>query len=578
MRSSNATCSSTLRAMDPHALPVLFERALASGRLHSAYLISGPRDAGARRRPGVRARERLRARNACARSCAGCRRSSTARGDRDRRHRPQRSAVPADRRPSRPVLGRARRRGHARADRTDPRAPARAAPVGGEGGRRVAVIADAEWLNQEAQNALLRLLEEPPPRTSLVLVTASPAGLLATVRSRCQKVALPAERRDPLAAPEAADVARRASTRCRARRCPRCSTGPRSFAASAHSAAAQLEELARARLGLAAAADRRARRRRARGARRARRRARALAVPSGARAAQRESADDGRARAARAPGGRARLVPDVVRQPLPPRRGRVRRRPRRWSPSARSRAASKDCSRSARATAWRSNARAVALAEADPRVWATRRRAPARGGRARRRGPRRPRALARPPARGGRRRGRSRLSLHELAARACSARCSPSRSAGRASAACPCRSTCAATRRTRSTSCSTSGPPRAAATSAACCTATPARSTSRGARSTPSSTSRSRGSSRSSRDRGLREVAAALPLERLLVETDAPLLAPEGHRGRRNEPARVVRRGRACSRRCTSAREEEVARATTRNARARVPARAASRR
>ena len=42
------------------------------------------------------------------------------------------------------------------------------------------------------------------------------------------------------------------------------------------------------------------------------------------------------------------------------------------------------------------------------------------------------------------------------------------------------------------------------------------------------------------RDRGLREVAAALPLERLLVETDAPLLAPEGHRGRRNEPARVV--------------------------------------
>src|SRR5262249_56101795 len=75
----------------------------------------------------------------------------------------------------------------------------------GEGGRRGAVIGDAEWLNQEAQNALLRLLEEPPPRTSLVLVTASPAGLLATVRSRCQKVALPAEERDPLAMPEAAE-------------------------------------------------------------------------------------------------------------------------------------------------------------------------------------------------------------------------------------------------------------------------------------------------------------------------------------------------------------------------------------
>jgi DNA polymerase-3 subunit delta' len=58
-------------------------------------------------------------------------------------------------------------------------------------GRRAAVIADAEWLNQEAQNALLRLLEEPPPRTSLVLVSASPAGLLATVRSRCQRVTFP---------------------------------------------------------------------------------------------------------------------------------------------------------------------------------------------------------------------------------------------------------------------------------------------------------------------------------------------------------------------------------------------------
>ncbi|MDD9872402.1 MAG: TatD family hydrolase [Deltaproteobacteria bacterium] len=37
----------------------------------------------------------------------------------------------------------------------------------------------------------------------------------------------------------------------------------------------------------------------------------------------------------------------------------------------------------------------------------------------------------------------------------------------------------------------------------------------------------------------LREVAAALPLENLLVETDSPLLSPEGQRGKRNEPARV---------------------------------------
>src|SRR5262249_32101416 len=70
------------------------------------------------------------------------------------------------------------------------------------------------------------------------------------------------------------------------------------------------------------------------------------------------------------------------------------------------------------------------------------------------------------------------------------------------------------------------------------------------------------------RDRGLREVAAALPLDRILVETDAPLLAPEGHRGRRNEPVRVVDVGRVLAR-IHERPEAEVARITTRNARAR---------
>jgi TatD DNase family protein len=67
-------------------------------------------------------------------------------------------------------------------------------------------------------------------------------------------------------------------------------------------------------------------------------------------------------------------------------------------------------------------------------------------------------------------------------------------------------------------------------------------------------------------DRGLRGVAAALPLDRLLVETDAPLLAPEGLRGRRNEPAFVDRVGRALAS-VQGLAPEEVAAATTRNAR-----------
>ena len=68
------------------------------------------------------------------------------------------------------------------------------------------------------------------------------------------------------------------------------------------------------------------------------------------------------------------------------------------------------------------------------------------------------------------------------------------------------------------------------------------------------------------RDRGLRAVAAALPLERLLVETDAPLLAPQGHRGERNEPARVALVGEMLA--LAQGRPiEEVARVTAKNAR-----------
>ncbi len=68
------------------------------------------------------------------------------------------------------------------------------------------------------------------------------------------------------------------------------------------------------------------------------------------------------------------------------------------------------------------------------------------------------------------------------------------------------------------------------------------------------------------RDRGLRDTAAALPLDRLLVETDAPLLAPEGQRGARNEPARVAEVGAALA--AAQGRPvAEVAESTARNAR-----------
>jgi DNA polymerase-3 subunit delta' len=62
------------------------------------------------------------------------------------------------------------------------------------GGYKVAVVAEADLMNANAANALLKTLEEPPPATVLVLCSARPTRLPATIVSRCQrlKVATPA--------------------------------------------------------------------------------------------------------------------------------------------------------------------------------------------------------------------------------------------------------------------------------------------------------------------------------------------------------------------------------------------------
>lgn len=57
--------------------------------------------------------------------------------------------------------------------------------------RKIGVIYEADRMNDEAQNALLKTLEEPPPDTTLILCTANPASLLPTTRSRCQIIKLP---------------------------------------------------------------------------------------------------------------------------------------------------------------------------------------------------------------------------------------------------------------------------------------------------------------------------------------------------------------------------------------------------
>jgi DNA polymerase-3 subunit delta' len=70
-----------------------------------------------------------------------------------------------------------------------------------EGERRVFVVEAAEAMAEESQNALLKTLEDPPPFAHLLLLTSEPAGLLETVRSRCQEIRFSPP---PLAAMEAA--------------------------------------------------------------------------------------------------------------------------------------------------------------------------------------------------------------------------------------------------------------------------------------------------------------------------------------------------------------------------------------
>jgi DNA polymerase III subunit delta' len=56
------------------------------------------------------------------------------------------------------------------------------------GGRRIAVIDDADHFSQESANCLLKTLEEPPPRSLLILISTSPSRQLPTIRSRAQVI------------------------------------------------------------------------------------------------------------------------------------------------------------------------------------------------------------------------------------------------------------------------------------------------------------------------------------------------------------------------------------------------------
>lgn len=59
-----------------------------------------------------------------------------------------------------------------------------------DGGRRVVIVDSADEMNVNAANALLKMLEEPPARTTLLLISHQPSRLLPTIKSRCRTLRL----------------------------------------------------------------------------------------------------------------------------------------------------------------------------------------------------------------------------------------------------------------------------------------------------------------------------------------------------------------------------------------------------
>jgi len=70
-----------------------------------------------------------------------------------------------------------------------------------EGKKKIVIVDDADLMNQQAANAFLKTLEEPPPDSLIILVSARPDRLPATIRSRCSRVAF-----DPLSRAACRDI------------------------------------------------------------------------------------------------------------------------------------------------------------------------------------------------------------------------------------------------------------------------------------------------------------------------------------------------------------------------------------
>ena len=166
----------------------IIRRALGSGRTHHAYLFEGPEGVGKELAARALATRLLCAddaltpdADACGKCSACCLMASDNHPDFHLIHRGLHKLHPEPRiRKSKGLFLVVDLIRHFLIE------PAALKPA--QGRRRVFLIRDAERMNEEAQNALLKTLEEPPGSACLILVTASAARLLATIRSRCQRI------------------------------------------------------------------------------------------------------------------------------------------------------------------------------------------------------------------------------------------------------------------------------------------------------------------------------------------------------------------------------------------------------
>ncbi len=162
-------------------------RARASGRVHGAYLIEGPPGSGAHELGLWLARLLLCTASGLdpCEACAGCRKT---------RLDPESGA------PLHPDWVLLAPDGANLKIEQVRQLQRHLSLVANEGGRRVALLQEADTLTLQAANALLKTLEEPPPDATLILVARGSQGLPPTLRSRAVRLCIAAPAAEAVAA------------------------------------------------------------------------------------------------------------------------------------------------------------------------------------------------------------------------------------------------------------------------------------------------------------------------------------------------------------------------------------------